>query len=51
MFFVLQLIGLVTPMFFQVVMDKVLVNHAMQTLNVIAAGLLEATVFEALLTQ
>lgn len=48
--FVLQLIGLVTPMFFQVVMDKVLVNHAMQTLNVIAAGLLAATVFEALLT-
>jgi subfamily B ATP-binding cassette protein HlyB/CyaB len=47
---VLQLIGLVTPMFFQVVMDKVLVNHAMQTLNVIAIGLLAAIVFEALLT-
>ncbi|SFQ73494.1 ATP-binding cassette, subfamily B, HlyB/CyaB [Variovorax sp. OK605] len=47
---VLQLIGLVTPMFFQVVMDKVLVNHAMRTLNVIAIGLLCATLFEALLT-
>lgn len=47
---VLQLIGLVTPMFFQVVMDKVLVNRAMQTLNVIALGLLFATVFEVLLT-
>jgi subfamily B ATP-binding cassette protein HlyB/CyaB len=47
---VLQLIGLVTPMFFQVVMDKVLVNHAMKTLNVIAIGLVCATVFEALLT-
>ncbi|MFT3815607.1 MAG: type I secretion system permease/ATPase [Acidovorax sp.] len=47
---VLQLIGLVTPMFFQIVMDKVLVNHAMQTLHVIAIGLLCATVFEALLT-
>jgi subfamily B ATP-binding cassette protein HlyB/CyaB len=47
---VLQLIGLVTPMFFQVVMDKVLVNHAMKTLNVIAIGLLCATLFEALLT-
>ncbi|WP_293998993.1 cysteine peptidase family C39 domain-containing protein, partial [Sphaerotilus sp.] len=34
--FVLQLIGLATPLFFQVVMDKVLVNHAMKTLNVIA---------------
>jgi subfamily B ATP-binding cassette protein HlyB/CyaB len=37
-------------MFFQVVMDKVLVNHAMKTLNVIAIGLICATVFEALLT-
>jgi subfamily B ATP-binding cassette protein HlyB/CyaB len=48
--FVLQLIGLVTPMFFQVVMDKVLVNHAMKTLNVIAIGLICATLFEAALT-
>ena len=48
--FVLQIIGLVTPMFFQVVMDKVLVNHAMKTLNVIAIGLVTATVFDALLT-
>jgi subfamily B ATP-binding cassette protein HlyB/CyaB len=47
---VLQLIGLATPMFFQVVMDKVLVNHAMKTLNLIAIGLICATLFEALLT-
>jgi subfamily B ATP-binding cassette protein HlyB/CyaB len=47
---VLQLIGLATPMFFQVVMDKVLVNHAMKTLNVIVIGLVCATIFEALLT-
>ena len=46
----LQLIALATPMFFQVVMDKVLVNHAMKTLNVIAIGLLAATFFEAILT-
>lgn len=46
----LQMIGLVTPMFFQVVMDKVLVNHAMKTLNVIAVGLITATFFEATLT-
>lgn len=45
----LQIIGLVTPMFFQVVMDKVLVNHAMKTLNVIAIGLILATLFEAVL--
>jgi len=47
---VLQLIGLVTPMFFQVVMDKVLVNHAMKTLNVIAIGLILSILFEAALT-
>lgn len=46
---VLQIIGLVTPMFFQVVMDKVLVNHAMKTLNVIAIGLICATFFDVIL--
>ena len=45
--FVLQLIGLVSPMFFQVVMDKVLVNHAMKTLDVITIGLVCAILFEA----
>ena len=48
--FILQLIGLVTPLFFQVVMDKVLVNHAMMTLNVIVIGLVTADIFEAILT-
>ena len=47
---VLQLIGLATPLFFEVVMDKVLVHHAMQTLNVIAIGLICATAFEAILS-
>jgi len=47
--FAIQLIGLATPLFFQVVMDKVLVNHAMSTLNVIAIGLAVATVFGAVL--
>ncbi|WP_343653290.1 type I secretion system permease/ATPase [Herbaspirillum sp.] len=47
---VLQVLGLVTPLFFQVVMDKVLVNHAMMTLNVIAVALVAATLFEAALT-
>lgn len=47
---VLQLIALVTPLFFQVVMDKVLVNHAMKTLNVIAVGLICAMLFEAALS-
>ena len=47
---VLQVIGLVTPLFFQVVMDKVLVNQAWQTLNVITVGLVLATVFESILS-
>ena len=49
--FVLQLIGLVTPLFFQVVMDKVLVNHAMKTLDVIAVGLVLAILFEVTLSN
>jgi ATP-binding cassette, subfamily B, bacterial HlyB/CyaB len=48
--FVLQLIGLVTPLGFQVVMDKVLVNHALQTLNVIGIALLCGALFQAILT-
>ncbi|RKP56666.1 type I secretion system permease/ATPase [Pararobbsia silviterrae] len=47
--FVLQLIGLATPLLFQVVMDKVLVNHAMRTLHVVVLGLVCATLFEAML--
>lgn len=47
---VLQLIGLITPLFFQVIMDKVLVNHAMKTLNVIAIGLILSILFESVLT-
>ncbi len=48
---ILQLIALITPMFFQVVMDKVLVNNAMKTLNVIVVGLLAATIFEITLSS
>ncbi len=48
--FVIQLIGLATPLGFQVVMDKVLVNHAMKTLNVVAFGLLGAVLFENILS-
>jgi len=47
--FVLQIIALVTPMFFQVVMDKVLVHHSMKTLNVIGIGLIAAILFEVVL--
>ena len=45
----LQLFGLVTPLFFQVVMDKVLVHKALTTLDVLAIGFLAASVFEVIL--
>jgi subfamily B ATP-binding cassette protein HlyB/CyaB len=45
----LQLFALVTPLFFQVVMDKVLVHRGWSTLNVIAVGLLVVTLFEVTL--
>lgn len=47
---VLQLFALVTPLFFQVVMDKVLVHRSFATLDVIAAGLLVVTLFDVGLT-
>ena len=46
----LQMFALVTPLFFQVVMDKVLVHRGFSTLDVIAAGLLIVTLFEVTLT-
>jgi subfamily B ATP-binding cassette protein HlyB/CyaB len=46
---VLQVLGLVTPLFFQVVIDKVLVHHGMTTLNVLAIGLLTVSLFEVTL--
>lgn len=48
--FFLQLFALVTPLFFQVVMDKVLVHHAMTTLTVITVGLVAITLFNVTLT-
>ena len=48
--FALQMFGLVTPLMFQVVMDKVLVNRAYSTLAVVCAALLLCSVFETLLT-
>jgi subfamily B ATP-binding cassette protein HlyB/CyaB len=36
--FVLQLFGLITPLFFQVVIDKVLVHKGLTTLDVLAAN-------------
>lgn len=47
---VVQLFGLVSPLMFQVVMDKVLVNRAFNTLNVVCMALLVSSTFEVLLT-
>lgn len=48
--FVLQFFALITPLFFQVVMDKVLVHRGFTTLDVIAIGLTVVVIFEVLLT-
>ena len=47
--FILQLFALVSPLFFQVVMDKVLVHRGMTTLDVLVIGLVVVVVFESLL--
>lgn len=47
---VLQLFALVTPLFFQVVMDKVLVHQGISTLNVLVIGLIAISVFESALS-
>jgi subfamily B ATP-binding cassette protein HlyB/CyaB len=47
--FFLQIFALVTPLFFQVVMDKVLVHHGKSTLDILALGFLVVAVFEVLL--
>ncbi len=47
--FFLQLFALLTPLFFQVVTDKVLVHKGVTTLHVLALGMLVLSGFEALL--
>ncbi|KQP12076.1 peptidase C39 [Pseudorhodoferax sp. Leaf265] len=47
---VLQLFALVSPLFFQVVMDKVLVHRGMTTLDVLVIGLLVVVIFESILS-
>ncbi|MCJ2039186.1 type I secretion system permease/ATPase [Methylobacterium sp. J-059] len=47
--FVIQLLGLAAPLFFQVVVDKVLVHKGLTTLDVLVIGLVAVTGFEAVL--
>ena len=46
----LQLFALVSPLFFQVVMDKVLVHRGLTTLDVLVIGLVIVVVFESALS-
>ena len=48
--FFLQLFALVSPLFFQVVIDKVLVHRGLSTLEVLVVGLAAIAVFEATLS-
>jgi subfamily B ATP-binding cassette protein HlyB/CyaB len=47
--FMLQLFALVSPLFFQVVMDKVLVHKGLTTLDVLVTGLVVVVIFESAL--
>jgi ATP-binding cassette, subfamily B, bacterial HlyB/CyaB len=47
--FFMQLLGLVAPLFFQVVIDKVLVHRSLSTLDVLVLGLVTISVFETVL--
>ncbi|HUZ71637.1 MAG TPA: type I secretion system permease/ATPase [Stellaceae bacterium] len=45
----LQLFALISPIFFQVIIDKVLVHRSLSTLDVLAFGFVAVAVFEAVL--
>src|SRR5262245_43615802 len=47
--FFLQLLGLISPLFFQVVIDKVLVHRGITTLEILAIGLLVVSIFDVLI--
>jgi subfamily B ATP-binding cassette protein HlyB/CyaB len=47
--FFLQLFALITPLFFQVVIDKVLVHRGLATLDVLIGGLIVVSLFEVVL--
>src|SRR5579883_1048910 len=48
--FFLQLFALISPLFFQVVIDKVLVHRGLTTLDVLVLGLVIVSIFESILT-
>ena len=48
--FFLQLMGLISPIFFQLVIDKVLVHQSLTTLDVLAIGLAVILIFETIMS-
>ena len=48
--FFLQIFALISPLFFQVVIDKVLVHRGLTTLDVLIIGLVVIAIFESVLT-
>ncbi len=48
--FFIQLMGLISPIFFQVITDKVLVHRGMSSLTVLVIGLALVSLFEVILT-
>lgn len=47
--FVVQIFGLITPLFTQVILDKVIVHRSITTLNVLAVAFVVVAVFELIL--
>lgn len=47
----IQIVALITPLFFQVVVDKVLVHQSWQTLDVLVFGLVVISLFDTLLNM
>ncbi|AIF49743.1 peptidase domain-containing ABC transporter [Pelosinus sp. UFO1] len=47
---ILQIFGLVTPLFTQVIINKVLVHHSLSTLNILIVGVIAICIFEAWIT-
>ena len=48
--FFIQIFALITPLIFQVIIDKVLVHRGLSTLEVLAAGLAVVSLFDVILT-
>ncbi|GMB01645.1 type I secretion system permease/ATPase [Pelosinus sp. IPA-1] len=48
--FILQLFGLITPMFTQVIVDKVLIHRSLNTLDILIIGMAFVSLFQAWIT-